>query len=71
MKYRCGYKVTCRVYLEVEADCIEDAMAIADDEMTEIDIGEHAEDFEWEGTSVEQCGGMLEAVYGNMFYKRV
>lgn len=37
MKYRVGYKVTCRCYVEVEADCIEDAMEIADEEMVEID----------------------------------
>lgn len=74
MKYRVGYKVTCRCYVEVEADCIEDAMEIADGEMMEIDIGERAEDFEWEQTSAEQVRPLLAEVYGvdefgNVLYK--
>ena len=71
MKYRVGYKVTCRCYVEVEADCIEDAMGIADDEMMEIDIGERAEDFEWECVSAEKTESLLESVYGNKnpYYK--
>ena len=74
MKYRVGYKVTCRCYVEVEADCIEDAMEIADEEMVEIDIGERAEDFEWEQTSAEQIRPLLAEVYGvdefgNVLYK--
>ena len=64
MKYRVGFKVTCRCYVEVEADCIEDAMEIADEEMVEIDIGECAEDFEWEQTSAEQIRSLLAEVYG-------
>ena len=64
MKYRVGYKVTCKCYVEVEADCIEDAMDIADDEMMEIDIGERAYDFEWEGTGAEQIEPLLREVYG-------
>ena len=65
MKYRVGFKVACRCYVEVEADCIEDAMDIADELMeTEIDIGERAEDFEWEGVSAEQISPLLAEVYG-------
>ena len=74
MKYRVGFKVTCRCYVEVEADCIEDAMEIADEEMVEIDIGERAEDFEWKQTSAEQIRPLLAEVYGvdefgNVLYK--
>ena len=74
MKYRVGYNVTCRCYVEVEADCVEDAMEIADEEMVEIDIGERAEDFEWEQTSAEQVRPLLMEVYGvdefgNVLYK--
>ena len=74
MKYRVGYKVTCKCYIEVEADCIEDAMEIADDEMMEIDIGERAYDFKWEQKSAEQIKPLLMEVYGvdeygNVLYK--
>ena len=74
MKYHVGYKVTCKCYIEVEADCIEDAMEIADDEMMEIDIGERAYDFEWEQKSAEQIKPLLMEVYGvdefgNVLYK--
>ena len=63
-KYRVGFKVMCRCYLEVEADCIEDAMDIADEQMVEEDIGANAEDFEWEPVSAEQVRPLLAVVYG-------
>ena len=62
MKYRCGFKVVARCYLEVEADCIEDAMNITDEEMVNAEIGSIIEDIEWEGTSAEQIRPLMEVV---------
>lgn len=63
-KYEVTFNVTCKVNLEVKADCIEDAMDIADEMMEEIDIGEYAEDFEWEAKSAVQLLPLLGVVYG-------
>ena len=63
-KYRVYYKVIGRCEVEVEADCMEDAFDIADDEMYEIDIGNRAYDFEWEFKRAEQVGSLLNVVYG-------
>lgn len=75
MKYRCGFKVIARCYLEVEAGCIEDAMDIADEEMVNADIGSIIEDIEWEGTSAEQIGPLMEVVGvdedGTVLYKDI
>ena len=74
-KYLVGFKVECRVYLEVEANCIEDAFDVADDQKADIDIGAAAEDFEWEATSARQIykrhDGLLGVVYGNEIYKEM
>lgn len=75
-KYEVTFNVTCKVNLEVKADCIEDAMDIADEMMEEINIGEYAEDFKWEAKSAVQLLPLLGVVYGvdefgNVLYEEV
>jgi len=63
-KYEVVFNVVCSVYLEVEADDEDDAVEIADDMMTEIDIGERAENFGWEFKRVTELVPLLDTVYG-------
>lgn len=79
MKYRVGFKVTCRCYVEVEADCIEDAMEIAEEDTWNLDnicenINKTGEDFNMEVIGAEQVRPLLAEVYGvdefgNVLYK--
>jgi len=63
-KYEVAFKVVCSVYLEVEAEDEDDAEEIADEMMTEIDIGERAENFGWEFKRVTELVPLLDTVYG-------
>lgn len=79
MKYRVGFKVTCRCYVEVEADCIEDAMEIAEEDTWNLDnicenINKTGEDFNMEVIGAEQVRPLFAEVYGvdefgNVLYK--
>lgn len=79
MKYRVSYKVTCKCYIEVEADCIEDAMEIADEEALDLDnvreiINNTGVNFSVEAADAEQIRPLLMEVYGvdefrNVLYK--
>lgn len=69
MKYRIEYKVVCKCHVEIEADCIEDAMNIADEDVYDIDnickiIDSTGEDFNVEVTGAEQIRPLLAEVYG-------
>ena len=76
MKYCVEYKVTCRCCVEVEADCIEDAIDIADEQMFngDINIRKCIDDFTWEEAGAWQVESLLKPVYGvdkfgNVLYK--
>lgn len=69
MKYRVCYKVVCKCYVEVEADYIEDAMDIAEEDAWNLDnicesIDKTGEDFNVEVIGAEQVRPLLAEVYG-------